>query len=232
MVIIIFIHSLRYSVMLQCWSSLGVERPNFRELYLVFDNMLSDSTRHQSPYIQVLDTCYYDKLGPRVQVDPETLDLENVPANVDVRQPSNGVAPSTAEGTFGTSLPETGNGFLSVSTAAQGAGDHSGASPGVNERGQGLGVPLHLSRPRSWVGTSTAELGPRYVPAPLFYGASPPHSSASNLTQETTFGSSAAAVAMSPEHRLLSTLQSRSVGSLPLLTNPPALSSNIQTTRL
>ena len=216
--------------MLRCWTSLGVERPTFQELYLTFDQMLGESTRHQTPYIQVLGTCYYDKLGPRVQVDSETLDLENVPANVDVRQPGNATTTATttttAEGVFGTSLPENGNGFLSV--AGQGGGlqsqDH-GASPVVDGRGQRLGVPLHLSRPRSWVGTSTAELGPRYVPAPLYYAS--PHSSTSNLTQETTFGSSV--VTMSPEHRQL---QSRSVGSLPLLTNPSALHSNTRTTRL
>ncbi|CAI7996008.1 Fibroblast growth factor receptor 2 [Geodia barretti] len=214
-----------YSVMLQCWSSLGVERPDFRELYLVFDNMLSESTRQQSPYIQVLGTCYYDKLGPRVQVDSDTLDLENIPANVDMRQLTTNSAAPTAEAAFGTSLPENGNGFLSVSAVAQPQSqDHSGASAPVN---QGLGVPLDLSRPRSWVGTSTAELGPRYVPAPLYCAS--PHSSVSNLTQETTFGSTAATVSPEHGHRLLSTLQSRSVGSLPLLTNPPALH---QTTRL
>ena len=202
--------------MLQCWNNLGVERPTFEELYLTFDNILSESTRHQSPYIQVLGNCYYDKLGPRVQVDSDTLDLENVPANVDLRQPTN--AATSTEGVFATSLPEAGNGFLSVGGGASNrtpSQDH-GATPTAGG-GCGLGVPLHLSRPRSWVGTSTAELGPRYVPAPLFYG-SPPSSSTSNLTQETVFGNSV--VTLSPErHRQLSALQSRSVGSLPLLTN-------------
>ena len=225
--------------MLCCWSNLGVERPTFQELYLTFDNMLGETTQHQSPYVQVLGNCYYDKLGPRVQVDStDTLDLENVPANVDVRPPANG---ATTDGLFVGSLPENANGFLSVpqpqgipaATAGRSLSpsqNHRGAPSSARDQSRGLPMPLHLPRPRSWVGTSTAELGPRYVPAPLFYGS--PHSSTSNLTQETVFASSI--VTLSPERRQLSALQSRSVGSLPLLTNPPNIhsSNTTATTRL
>ena len=229
--------------MLQCWNDLGLERPTFQDIYVVFDNMLSEMTRQQSPYIQVLGTCYYDKLGPRAQVDSETLDLDNAPANVDIRPPTNG---AMSEGQFGTSLPtENGNGFLSLAAQEGGGGGggsnslQRGGSNSVQRRDNGatagdgrsqrLGVPLHLPRPQSWVGTSTAELGPRYVPAPLHYAS--PHSSTSNLTQETVFGSSV--VTLSPERqRQLSALQSRSVGSLPLLTNPGSGGSHTNTTRL
>ena len=197
-----------------------MERPNFRELYLVFDNILSELTRHQSPYVQVLGTCYYDQLGPRVQVDSDALDLENIPANVDMRQLTTN-SPTT-EAAFGTSLPENGNGFLSVSAVAQPQSqDHSGTSAPVN---QGLGVPLHLSRPRSWVGTSTAELGPRYVPAPLYCAS--PHSSVSNLTQETTFGSTVATMSpplycASPHSSVSNLTQETTFGSTVATMSPP-----------
>lgn len=237
--------------MLKCWSNFGVERPSFQELYVTFDNILTECTQHQSPYIQLLGTCYYDKLGPRVQVSDETLDLDNAPANVDLRPPVNGAAAATASGgateggTFmPSSLPaESTNGFLSIGASqSTGAGvnhrsmflqggteHHATAASGFGER-RGLGVPLQVSRPRSWVGTSTAELSPRYVPAPLYLAI--PHSSSTNIAvQETDFGT------MSPEHGGNHRhLQSRSVGSLPLLVNSnnttPLHSNDTRTTRL
>ena len=234
--------------MLRCWNTLGVARPTFAELYVTFDSVLSETTRFQSPYIQLLGNYYYDRLGPSAQADSsETLDLEMAPANVDMRQPATvSVANSTSEPPppppppppVATSLPvgEVGNGYLGVS--AQGSsgtnsphpvasGSRSSSQDGVTVRRAegrtipgpaGLSVPLHLSRPRSWIGTSSAELGPRYVPTPLHPFHSP-HSSTSNLTEETMFGNSV--VALSPEHRRLSAMngQSRSVGSIPLVTS-------------
>lgn len=225
----------RYDVMLKCWNTLGVGRPTFAELYVILDNMLSETTRHQSPYVQVLGTCYYDTLAPTVQVDSsETLNLEIAPSNVDIRQTN--TTNATENIIMSASLPtgELGNGYLGVpAPSAQGSSQSSSpyvtrspSQDGVSARRvsgpqtERLGVPLHLSRPRSWVGTSSAELGPRYVPTPL-YPFTSPHSSISNLTEETMFGSSI--VTLSPEHRRLSA-QSRSVGSIPLLT-----SANIRT---
>lgn len=240
----------RYEVMLNCWNPLGVGRPTFAELYAKFDGMLTETTRHQLPYMQVLGVCYYDKLSPRVQVDSETLDLERVPANVDDRRTNHAGA---MDGVRSASLQEQGNGFLNVqqgrSTSPFGTDTRGrpfnqpsfGTLPhGVltgnrsrspsQERGHRvregghqvsrLGVPLHLSRPQSWVGTSSAELGPRYVPTPLFLSS--PHSSTSNLVLETSFGGSSVGT---PEHRLPVT-QSRSVGNIPLLSSP-----NLQTNR-
>ena len=228
--------------MLNCWNPLGVGRPTFAELYGKFDGMLTETTRHHLPYVQVLGVCYYDTLSPRVQVDSSTLNLEMVPENVDdrrVTQPN-----MVADGPH--SLQERGNGFLSVqqgnpfgsdtrgrpfNQSSLGTSPHgvvTGRSPGQERGGRGvdghqasrLGVPLHLSRPRSWVGTSSAELGPRYVSTPLHL--SPSHSSTSNLVRETSFGGSSVGM---PEHGLPVT-QSRSVGNIPLLCSP-----NLRTNR-
>jgi serine/threonine protein kinase len=218
-----------YHVMLQCWNSLGVQRPTFDDLYVTFDNLLARTTRQQSPYVQVLGAAYYDQLGPvRQQTDQDPLDLESVvPANVDTRQHHDAATPHPRLHES-RSLQEPGNGFLNRSGqgAGQSASPHSqevnrGRIPanlrGSHNQDSRLGVPLPFSRPQSWVGGPSAELGPRYVPTPLHLTSG--RSSMSNLTEETAFGSSI--VTVTSENRLaaLPTAQSRSAGNIPLLTN-------------
>lgn len=232
--------------MLQCWSPLGLDRPTFEALYVRFDNLLGETTKHQTPYVQLLGTYYYDRLAPR-QNDQELLDLESAPANVDTRQQTQHTTldPSNV-GAHGRSLQEASNGFSRLpgqsyineargrpfnqaQQSTQGPpgmpSTHRSGSPNRNRTRQTvpdptrrnenldsrLSVPLVLSRPRSWVGTS-AELEPRYVTTPLYPNT--PRSSTSNLTEETTFS----VAHTSPEHRLNGS-QSRSLGNIPLLTN-------------
>ena len=227
----------RYDLMLRCWNPLGLGRPTFLELYFAFDNMLTETTRFQSPYVQLLGACYYDQLGPQIQVDNETINLDEAPANVDVRHLS-------------SSLPEGANGFLGVSglVLSHSAGTHgqevrgrpfnemsttprgiqsanrssspNRLAPGDYDSNSQQNRDFRPLRPQSWVGTS--ELGPRYVPSPLHLNSA--HSSTSNLTEETTLGSTI----VTPEHRQ-SVTQSRSVGSIPLLTN---VTTTVRTTKL
>lgn len=234
--------------MLQCWSPLGLDRPTFEALYVQFDSLLGETTKHQTPYVQLLGTYYYDRLAPKRNLnDQELLDLESIPANVDTRQQSEctNLDPSNVSA-HGRSLQEASNGFSRLpgqsyineargrpfnqaQQSTQGppgmASTHRSGSPNRNRTRQTvpdptrrnenldsrLSVPLHLSRPRSWVGTST-ELEPRYVTTPLYPNS--PRSSTSNLTEETTFSM----VNTSSDYRLNGS-QSRSVGNIPLLTN-------------
>ena len=247
--------------MLQCWSTLGLERPTFETLYAKFDRLLGNTTRLQSPYVQVLGTSYYDRLEPKQTDQEQPLDLENAPSNVDTRQcnlSATSDPPSQSNmGARGISLPESSSSFLSTHGQAASTYDTRGRPLNLTQQSSlgplcianrntspsqdytrsnvpqpsrwdrsGLSMPLHLSRPQSWVGTSSAELGPRYVQTPLYLSSA--RTSTSNLTEETAFGSSV--MNSTPEHRLCA-LHSRSVGNIPLLTNAN-LSTNTRTTKL
>ena len=123
------------------------------------------------------------------------------------------------QGHLTLSLPGQENRSTSPNQDRSGAGPSPAGSRLQHNRDSGLDrspalSAVSLPRPRSWVGmSSSAELGPRYVPTPLC-GRSPVRST-SNLTQETAFVSLSFAD-NAVEHRLSAShsAQSRSVGCL------------------
>ena len=118
----------RYDVILQCWSTLGLERPTFETLYAKFDRLLGETTRLQSPYVQVLGTSYYDRLEPKQTDQEQPLDLENAPSNVDTRQCNLSATPDPQSqsnmGALGISLPESSTRAQTLCIAEQISGEY------------------------------------------------------------------------------------------------------------